>query len=114
MHAGTIIVMHYKFAVQWTPGGRIGPYLLESRIGGGAWERWKARDTRLGRAIAVKGLIEHRDRFEQEARAISALNRPNSDVGPDILVLEYTTGGPCSARFTLTRRSPGPADRGCH
>jgi eukaryotic-like serine/threonine-protein kinase len=61
-------------------------------------EVWKARDTRLGRTVAIKRLLEHLDRFEQEARAISALNHPNIcqiyDLGPDYLVLEYIDGRP--------------------
>jgi TolB-like protein/Tfp pilus assembly protein PilF/predicted Ser/Thr protein kinase len=73
--------------------------LLESRIGaGGMGEVWRARDTRLGRTVAIKRLIGHLDRFEQEARAISALNHPNIcqiyDVGADYLVLEYIDGRP--------------------
>jgi eukaryotic-like serine/threonine-protein kinase len=77
----------------------VGPYLLESRIGaGGMGEVWKARDTRLGRTVAIKRLLEHLERFEQEARAISALNHPNIcqlyDIGPDYLVLEYIEGQP--------------------
>jgi len=61
-------------------------------------EVWRARDTRLGRTVAIKRLIGHLDRFEQEARAISALNHPNIcqiyDVGSDYLVLEYIDGRP--------------------
>lgn len=61
-------------------------------------EVWKARDTRLGRTVAIKRLVSHLDRFEQEARAISALNHPHIcqiyDVGPDYLVLEYIDGQP--------------------
>ena len=85
--------------VNWSAGERLGPYLLEARIGaGGMGEVWKARDTRLGRTVAIKRLLDHRDRFEQEARAISALNHPNIcqlyDVGVDYLVLEYIDGRP--------------------
>ena len=61
-------------------------------------EVWKARDTRLGRTVAIKRLVSHLDRFEQEARAISALNHPNIcqiyDVGSDYLVLEFIDGEP--------------------
>ena len=82
----------------WATGTRIGPYVLVSFIGaGGMGEVWKARDTRLERIVAVKRLKEeHRKRFEQEARAIAALNHPNIcqiyDVGPDYLVMEYIEG----------------------
>jgi len=61
-------------------------------------EVWKARDTRLDRIVAIKRLTQHSERFEQEARAIAALNHPHIcqiyDVGPDYLVLEYVEGRP--------------------
>jgi predicted ATPase/tRNA A-37 threonylcarbamoyl transferase component Bud32 len=60
---------------------------------------YKARDTRLGRFVAIKQLdSEHGGRFRQEARAIAALNHPHIcqvyDVGPDYLVMEYVEGHP--------------------
>ena len=60
-------------------------------------EVWKARDIRLDRVVAVKRLKGHHSaRFEQEARAIAALNHPHicqiHDIGPDYLVLEYIEG----------------------
>jgi TolB-like protein/predicted Ser/Thr protein kinase len=79
-------------------GDRLGPYEILARIGaGGMGEVWKARDTRLDRIVAVKRLDgRHSARFEQEARAIAALNHPHIcqiyDVGPDYLVLEYIDG----------------------
>src|ERR1051326_4043896 len=62
---------------------------------------WKARDTRLGRTVAIKRLKgEHSARFQQEARTIAALNHSHIcqiyDVGPDYLVLEYIEGQPLS------------------
>ena len=60
-------------------------------------EVWKARDTRLNRMVAVKRLKgQHSARFEQEARAIAALNHPHIctlfDIGQqdgvDFLVME--------------------------
>jgi eukaryotic-like serine/threonine-protein kinase len=84
----------------WAAGQQLGPYELIAPIGaGGMGEVWKARDTRLNRTVAVKRLKgEHNARFEQEARAIAALNHPHicqiHDIGPDYLVLEYIEGAP--------------------
>jgi serine/threonine protein kinase len=81
-------------------GDKLGPYEILAPIGaGGMGEVWKARDTRLNRVVAVKRLNgNHSARFEQEARAIAALNHPHIcqifDVGPDYLVLEYIEGQP--------------------
>ncbi|HTO85907.1 MAG TPA: protein kinase [Thermoanaerobaculia bacterium] len=66
-------------------GTRLGPYEILTRIGaGGMGEVYRARDTRLGREVAIKVLPaefsedpERLKRFEQEARAASALNHPN-------------------------------------
>src|SRR5712692_255323 len=86
--------------IPWETGVQLGPYVLVSPIGaGGMGEVWKARDTRLDRIVAVKRLKgEHSARFEQEARAIAALNHPHicqiHDIGPDYLVLEYLEGEP--------------------
>ena len=82
------------------PGVRLGPYEIESRLGaGGMGEVWKARDTRLGRIVALKvSKTEFSERFEQEARAVAALNHPNIttlyDVGPNYFVMEYVDGKP--------------------
>lgn len=79
-------------------GDKLGPYEILAPIGaGGMGEVWKARDTRLDRVVAVKRLKgQHSARFEQEARAIAALNHPHIcqifDIGPDYLVLEYIEG----------------------
>src|SRR5512146_3525699 len=84
------------------PGIKLGPYEILSPIGaGGMGEVWKARDTRLGRIVAIKKVKEqHSERFKQEARSIAALNHPNicqiHDVGDDYLVLEYVEGNPLS------------------
>jgi eukaryotic-like serine/threonine-protein kinase len=75
-------------------GTRLGPYEIIAPIGkGGMGEVFRARDTRLGRDVAIKVAHERfSDRFEHEARAIAALNHPNIctlyDVGPDYLVME--------------------------
>ena len=54
------------------PGSKLGPYEILSPIGaGGMGEVWKARDTRLGRIVAIKKLKEqHSERFKQEARTV--------------------------------------------
>jgi serine/threonine protein kinase/Flp pilus assembly protein TadD len=81
-----------------SPGSKLGPYEILSPIGsGGMGEVWKARDTRLGRIVAIKMVKEqHSERFKQEARSIAALNHPNicqiHDIGDDYLVLEYVEG----------------------
>src|SRR5579872_2008628 len=67
------------------PGTRFGPYEIGAPLGaGGMGEVYRARDTRLGREVALKVLPAdlasdqiRRQRFEQEARAASALNHPN-------------------------------------
>src|SRR6202140_5434265 len=67
------------------PGTKLGPYEILAPIGaGGMGEVYRARDTRLGRDVAVKILPEsfaretdRLHRFEQEARAVAALNHPN-------------------------------------
>ena len=64
---------------------RLGVYHLQERIGaGGMGEVYRARDTRLGRDVAIKILPaaftadpERRARFEREARVLAALNHPN-------------------------------------
>jgi eukaryotic-like serine/threonine-protein kinase len=66
-------------------GDRVGPYEIVSALGaGGMGAVYRARDTRLGRDVAVKVLPERfandpdrRRRFEHEARAIAALNHPH-------------------------------------
>ena len=66
-------------------GTRLGPYEIVALIGaGGMGAVYRARDTRLGRDVAVKVLppefsadADRLRRFEQEARAASALNHPN-------------------------------------
>jgi Tol biopolymer transport system component len=103
-------------------GARLGPYEIVAPIGaGGMGEVYRARDTRLDRTVAIKVLPESlavdpqlRERFDREARAISALNHPHictlHDVGHqegvDFLVLEYLDGETLAQRIA---RSPVPA-----
>jgi Tol biopolymer transport system component len=66
-------------------GTRIGPYEIVGPLGaGGMGEVYRARDTRLGREVAIKilpaAVAQDRDalsRFEREARAVAALSHPN-------------------------------------
>ena len=68
-----------------TPGTKLGPYEILAPLGaGGMGEVYRARDMRLGREVALKILPEsfasdadRLRRFEQEARAVAALNHPN-------------------------------------
>jgi len=105
-----------------TPGTRLGPYEILSPLGaGGMGEVYRAKDTRLGRDVAVKVLPTHlsdqpevRARFEREAKTVSSLNHPNIcalyDVGKegdiDYLVLELIEGDTLDAKLT---RGPLPA-----
>ncbi len=81
-------------------GDKLGPYEILGPLGaGGMGEVWKARDTRVDRIVAVKiSQAKFTERFEQEARAIAALNHPNIcqlyDVGPNYLVMEFIGGSP--------------------
>jgi Tol biopolymer transport system component len=71
--------------VSLTSGTRLGPYEIVAPIGaGGMGEVYRARDTKLGRDVAIKVLPpdfvvrpEARARFEREARAVAALSHPN-------------------------------------
>jgi serine/threonine protein kinase/tetratricopeptide (TPR) repeat protein len=83
------------FAVTLAPGTRLGPYRIVEPLGsGGMGVVYRARDTRLGRDVALKVLSEklagHPDalgRFEREARIVASLSHPNIlalyDVGTD-------------------------------
>jgi serine/threonine protein kinase/Tol biopolymer transport system component len=106
-------------------GARIGPYEIQALLGaGGIGEVYRARDTRLGRTVAIKVLGTQADnhpksrlRFEQEARVISSLSHPHIcalfDVGEEplrsassgdedvirFLVMEYLEGETLAARL---------------
>ncbi len=90
------------------PGTRLGPYDLQSRLGGGGMgEVWKAYDPKLQRTVAIKVLHETDDaasRILAEARAASALNHNHIctiyDVGEaegqSFIVMEHVDGKPLS------------------
>jgi Tol biopolymer transport system component len=96
------------------PGSRVGPYEIGAEIGaGGMGLVYRARDSRLGRDVAIKVSAERfSDRFEREARAVAALNHPNictlHDVGPDYLVMELVEGDTLAE--VLATRAPLPID----
>ena len=90
--------------MQLAPGTRLGPYEISSPLGaGGMGEVYRARDTRLDRAVAIKilpaelaGSAQFKLRFEREAKTISQLNHPHIctlyDVGENYLVMELLDG----------------------
>jgi serine/threonine protein kinase len=86
-------------------GVSLGPYRIESKLGeGGMGEVFRAVDTRLGRAVAIKTTREQFSaRFEREARAIASLNHPNictlHDVGPNYLLMELVEGETIAVRL---------------
>src|SRR5436190_20008876 len=79
-------------------GQTLGPYQVLAKLGeGGMGEVHRARDTRLGRDVAIKVLPpafardpDRLARFEREARAVAAINHPNivsvHDIGSDDVV----------------------------
>jgi eukaryotic-like serine/threonine-protein kinase len=102
------------------PGARLGPYEVVSAIGaGGMGEVYRARDTRLGREVAIKVLPEllasdpdRLARFEREAQLLASLNHPNIAIihgleesgGVPALVMELVEG----YRPSIRRRSRWP------
>ena len=104
-----------------TSGTKLGPYEIQSPLGaGGMGEVYRARDTRLGRDVAIKVLPSHlssdpdlKARFEREAKAISALSHPHIchlyDIGvqdgTDYLVMELLDGETLADRL---KKGPVP------
>ena len=108
-------------------GTRLGPYEVEALLGaGGMGEVYKARDTRLGREVAVKVLPadfasdpERLRRFEREARAVASLSHPHIaslfDVGQAegtrYFVMELVDGETLAARLKHKALARGDALR---
>ena len=104
------------------PGRSIGSYLLLEKLGaGGMGEVYLADDTRLGRKVALKTLLdtdiqsgEARRRLLHEARAAATLNHPNIASIYDIIeaddhthiVMEYVRGESLGARLRRERMPP--------
>lgn len=100
-------------------GEHLGPYEVTARLAaGGMGEVWRARDTRLGRDVAIKVLPGGRPydddrlrRFEQEAQAAGRLNHPNiltlfdvgSHLGAPYIVLELLDGESLRERLAAGR-----------
>jgi len=107
----------------WSPGQRLGPYEIVAPLGaGGMGEVYEAKDTRLGRTVAIKVLPEdlahspeRRARLEREARTISQLSHPHvctlHDVGEEdgtlFLVMERLEGETLAERL---QRGPLPLE----
>src|ERR1700693_2355997 len=97
------------------PGTKLGPYEIQCPVGaGGMGEVYRAKDTRLDRAIAIKILPTHlsdnpefKQRFAREARTVSSLNHPHichlydvgSQDGIDYLVMEFLEGETLAQRL---------------
>ena len=102
-----------------TPGSKIGEFEILGRLGaGGMGEVYRARDTRLGRDVAIKILpaavvadVVRLERLSREARLLASLNHPNiaaiyavETAGPvQALILELVEGETLGARL---RRKP--------
>src|SRR6266851_761179 len=105
------------------PGARLGPYEILSALGaGGMGEVYRARDTKLGRDVALKILpaafttdAERLARFRREAQVLASLNHPHIGAiygldeanGAQFLVLELVDGESLDRRIA---RGPIPVD----
>jgi serine/threonine protein kinase len=107
------------------PGTRLGAYEIVAAIGaGGMGEVYRARDTRLGRTVAIKIVRSYtlagpafQERLSGEAKAISALDHPNicalydvgHEAGLDYLVMQYVEGETLAARLAHGAMAPDAA-----
>ena len=107
-----IVARRAESAVGLPAGTRLGPYKILGSLGEGAMGTvYQALDTRLDRAVAIKvSAAQFSERFEREARAISALNHPNIcalyDVGADFLVMELVDGETLAQRLVRVGSLP--------
>ncbi|OFW21476.1 MAG: hypothetical protein A3H97_16070 [Acidobacteria bacterium RIFCSPLOWO2_02_FULL_65_29] len=108
-----------------TAGARLGPYEIVSALGaGGMGEVYRARDTRLGRSVAIKVLPDEVAtdpdriaRFEREAKVLASLNHPNiaalfgmeESGGRHFLVMELVEGETLAERIA---KGSGPKAQG--
>src|SRR6266446_3931975 len=108
-----------------TPDTRLGPYEIVGPLGGGGMgEVYRARDTRLGRDVAIKALPPtfaadpaRLSRFRREAQTLASLNHPNiaaiygleEAAGAPHLVLELVEGETLAARLARGALPPGEA-----
>jgi serine/threonine protein kinase len=108
-----------------SPGTSVGPYTIVGTLGsGGMGDVYRARDTRLGRTVAIKVLKddlsanpEYTQRLEREARAIAGLSHPNICVLYDVgvigesryLVMELLDGETLAERLRRGPLSEGDA-----
>jgi serine/threonine protein kinase/tetratricopeptide (TPR) repeat protein len=89
------------------PDTQLGPYRIVKAIGrGGMGEVYEARDTRLGRRVAIKVVSgDFSDRFLREARAVGSISHPHictlHDIGPNYLVMEFVEGKPLKGPLPL-------------
>jgi TolB-like protein/tetratricopeptide (TPR) repeat protein len=104
-------------------GTRLGPYEILAPIGaGGMGEVYRARDTRLGRDVAVKMVVQGDDRqllarLKREAQVLASLNHPRicqifdlgERRGKPFIVMELLDGEPLSARIARGRMEPREA-----
>ncbi len=106
-----------------SPGSRLGSYEVAALIGrGGMGEVYRARDTKLGRDVALKVLPdlfaddpERLARFQREAKVLASLNHPNiasiygleESVDTRALVLELVEGPTLADRIS---KGPIPLD----
>ena len=109
------------------PGQRVGVYEIVGSLGaGGMGEVYQARDTRLGRLVAIKFVSDElaadrtaSERLEREARLTSLLNHPNIvtvyDVGEldgrPFIVMEFVAGQSLHSALQWERLKPATRDR---